>query len=162
MVCDAQENCIFVYKVKQLDLKDIIHSKLFNDLHSIRKVAGDNWLITSSGNDMVLTAGREFGTIKPLFEILGNDRDSLRLSASPNPNKPRLHTTTEAQLTHLNFAERLSDGFVYASLFHQGSIVRYDPKRNEISEVIGALLRPHSFAEFGSKLFVARVTMEDS
>lgn len=151
-VCDAKDNFIQCYK-SNLEPSIKIASCYFNDIHSITS-DNSSLLVASSGNDAVLRIINN--EIEPLLSFGHDTSDQLIIDRIDQTiDYSQLKIPTAQQLTHVNFATRLNDGRIGATLFHQGLVVAIDCDDRKIEVLADNLLKPHSFFEHNDMLFIA-------
>lgn len=157
-VCDAKHNMIVVYDAESLEVVQTIHSRMFNDIHSIVSYK-DCLLVTSTGVDSILKVSLKDFTVSAICTFIEGDNTlGIKITHDAFDNErdfSRDHIETTAQLTHLNYAASLPDGRIGISLFHQGKIVAYDTRDDSVEVIIDGLFRSHSFFEYKTRFYVA-------
>lgn len=155
-VCDAKLNRIYLYDWRSLESKSYISSPYFNDLHSVIAFK-DRLLVTSSGADTLLEIDLDTLDVTPILTFVPDTRAGVIPSQPVAVRKDWSEhaVPTKRQLTHVNFARRLSNSSIQASLFHQGSIVTIDTVSMSMTQTISGLIHPHAFFTIGARTYVA-------
>lgn len=157
-VNDAKDNEIYEYSIENLDLIGKIKNKYFNDLHSISLFNPDNFLITSSGLDLIQVLDLK-GNTKYAWWAYEHGFNRNPLNEVINYNKKQDYSNTRIptlkQATHVNYALCLKDESILASLFHQGICIRITPKNSMHEIVISGLKQPHTILEIDNSFFIA-------
>lgn len=157
-ITDATENCLKIYDAKSLKLLGDIKNEYFNDLHSITLTKDDNFLITSSGLDLIIMITPEG---KKLFEWWafehGYNKNPLGefVKYNKSTNYSDLRIPTIKQATHLNYALEVNDNFVLVSFFHQGTIFSLSVKNQSTHLVFKGMKKPHTIRFIKGKYYIA-------
>lgn len=156
-VNDARDNEIKIYNI-DLDLISVVKNKHFNDLHSIQYTNDNNFLITSTGLDLVLKIDKSGKTINEWWAIdHGFDRDQNNKNINFDKTKEyNLNSIpTSSQSTHLNYSIEVDSDHYLVSLFHQGKIIKINNKNGSFEVIADNLTRPHSIRQIGDKFYIA-------
>lgn len=156
-VNDARDNEIKIYNTN-LNISGIIKNRFFNDLHSIQKTQDNNFLITSTGLDLVLKIDREGNILNEWWAgEHGFDKDQNNINITFDRTKLYSDDSipTSSQSTHLNYSIELDEDHYLVSLFHQGKIIKINNKDGSFEVVANNLTRPHSIRLINNKFYVA-------
>jgi DNA-binding beta-propeller fold protein YncE len=156
-VNDTRDNEIKIYNI-DLDLISVVKNKHFNDLHSIQYTNDNNFLITSTGLDLVLKIDKSGKTINEWWAgEHGFDKDQNNINITFDRTKLYSDESipTSSQSTHLNYSIELDEDHYLVSLFHQGKIIKINNKDGSFEVVADNLTRPHSIRQIGDKFYIA-------
>lgn len=129
----------------------------FNALHSLLKV-GDNFLVTSSGLDLILEID-SFG--KEIFEWWAIDYgfdqtptgDIRKIDKSINHSK-KIYPTIK-QTTHINSVIPYEDTTFLATLFHQGMLVKINKINKNFTILSDKLSNPHNVYKISNSILLS-------
>lgn len=150
-IANMRMNCVYQYELSSGTLIREINHHLFNNLHSL-EASGCGFITSSSGIDCIVEFTQQ-GEMVWLWNAadhgfavnpLNITRD-LDLSI----DQSQLLYPTLHQSTHVNSALPYGDNKVFATLFHQGTLVSIDKKSGEIDVIISGLKCPHNIRSFG-------------
>ncbi|HPQ71340.1 MAG TPA: hypothetical protein PKW95_19590 [bacterium] len=140
-------------------LTTIYSHPLFNHLHSLDYYNG-LLAVSCSGTDSVVVY--DHVNKKPYYVWISTRHGyqmtpdgHIRIVDSNIDHRPRLYPTRR-QATHVNSVviSRSEDKVIYASLFHQGQIVRIDMKNNKTTISLSGLDHPHGLKSDGNGGYV--------
>jgi len=156
-VNDARYNEIKIYNTN-LDITGVIKNKHFNDLHSIQYTSDNNFLISSTGLDLVLKIDKQGRTLNEWWATEhGFDKDQNGKDITYDKSKAYDNNSipTSSQSTHLNYSVELDKDHYLVSLFHQGELIRIDNKDGSFKVVADNLAGPHSIRQIDNKFYIA-------
>lgn len=156
-VNDARDNEIKIYNM-DLDLVSVIKNKHFNDLHSIQYTNDDNFLITSTGLDLVLKIDKSGKTINEWWATehgFDKDQNNKNINFDKTKEYNQNSIPTSSQSTHLNYSIEVDHDHYLVSLFHQGKIIKINNKDGSFEVIADNLTRPHSIRQIGDKFYIA-------
>lgn len=144
-----------IVEISSSGIRQLFTHPLFNHLHSID--LHENLLaVASSGTDMVLVFDME--TRQEVFRWIAMENGyETRPSGQPRSldtradHRTRFYPTLE-QATHLNSVvlSRSESSVIYASLFHQGEIIRIDMEKETTDVALAGLDHPHGLKTDGN------------
>jgi len=147
----ATDNNIYILD-ECLNIKKKITNPLFNSIHTIRKL-DDYYYLSSTGIDALLrtkNTGQEVEIIwKAIDHEYGYFPDGIKRQINYNIAHNKTTYPTLQQTTHINSCEPHIDKnntlHVFATLFHQGVVLKINPKTGTSEKYIKDLDSPHSF-----------------
>jgi hypothetical protein len=140
--------------------RDVVSLPAFNLLHSLSRTSR-GYLVASTGVDAIVEFTREGQVLWSWWATKHG------FTQTPVGECRFLDTTidhrgikygTLAQTTHVNSAVELSDGWILASLFHQGMIIAIDRASGAWQPVLEGLDHPHALRVLNGDYFTVADT----
>ena len=147
-VASMRENKIYIFEKQNLKIVGEINHPLFNDLHSITLTDKKTLLVVATGLDSILEISQE-GELLWRWTAFENGYttdqygETRNLDMTGNTDYRVIDFPTLQQTTHVNSAIS-NNNFVFATLFHQGQLIRIQKTTGEITVLLGGLKNPHA------------------
>lgn len=147
-LANMRGNAILGFDLVDCQWSSEIRHPLLNLPHSLWAITTDKWLlVVSTGTDAILAfdlhgelvwdwLAVEHGFI---YDPLGYPSQVHRGGDYAQCFIPTIH-----QVTHINSAIDVGDSSIFATLFHQGTVVEIDRKSGNHRVLVQGLLRPHA------------------
>lgn len=148
VIASMRKNEIY-FMDKNLNLLRVASNKLFNDIHSIFITPQKTILVSSTGIDAVLEVDSNGNILWSWFACdngYAYNQFGVQRFIDKNIDHRPIDYPTLCQSTHLNSVVQhpIDQDLVYASLFHQGSIIEINKTTNKQKVIFSGLKNCHS------------------